>query len=65
MWFVSEEHTASNFRIEARNQQKQAASSAAAFFQASLFNLENCILKVLSDCLNSLLHNQLSAEITA
>jgi hypothetical protein len=65
MWFVSDKHTASNFMTDARNQQKQAASSDADFLQASLFNPEDCILKVLSNCLNSLLHNLLSAEITA
>ena len=41
MWFVSEEHTASSFRIKARNKHKQAASSAVAFLHDSLFNPED------------------------
>lgn len=41
MWFVSEEHTASNFKIKARNKHKQAASSAVAFLHDSLFNPED------------------------
>jgi hypothetical protein len=41
MWFVLDEHTASNFMTEARNQQKREASSAVCFLLGLLFNLED------------------------
>jgi hypothetical protein len=41
MWFVLEEHNASSFRIEGRNQQKHAASSAVGLLLSSLFSSED------------------------
>jgi hypothetical protein len=41
MWFVLEEHNASNFRIEARNWQKHAASSGVGLLLGSLFSPED------------------------